>query len=105
MARIVASANDSPTRITVVSIIVDGESVIVSKTASKPTDVPSGTELTIEWDFRGNPGDEAVVEIYERVGQKWAKFEPPLKVVMPGGKTRVTSANPPAGQQPYTIET
>lgn len=105
MAKIVASANDSPTRITVVWTVVNGERVFISKDASKPSVVPSGVVLTIEWDFRGNPGDQAAVEIYESVGQKWAKFEPPLKVVMPGGKGRVTSASPPAGQQPYTIET
>ncbi|WP_144289893.1 hypothetical protein [Ideonella sp. A 288] len=105
MARIVASANDSPTRISVVWIVVNGKRVFISKDASQPSEVPSGVELTIEWDFRGNPGDEATVEIYESVGQNWAKYEPPLKVVMPGGKTRVTSTNPPAGQQPYTLQT
>lgn len=105
MARIVVSSNDSPTRITVVWIVVDKKRVFISKDASEPTEVSDGVELTIEWDFRGNPADTAVVEIYERVGQKWAKYEPPLKIVMSGGKARVTSANPPNGQQAYTIQT
>jgi hypothetical protein len=105
MAKIVASANDSPTRITVVWIVVDKEKVFISKDASDPTEVPDGAELVVEWDFRANPDDKSVVEIYERVGAKWAKYEPPLKITMPGGKARVTSANPPSGQQPYTIQT
>jgi hypothetical protein len=105
MAQIVASCNDSPTRLTVVWIVVGGKRRFISKVASALTEVPDNSELTIEWDFRANPGDTAVVEIFEPVGQKWAKYEPPLKIVMPGGKTRITSANPPAGQLPYTIQT
>lgn len=105
MSKIVASANDSPTRITIVWAEVQGTRIPLSKNAEVPTDLPSDQIVTIGWDFRGSPGDEALVELYEKVGQKWALFEPPLKITMPGGKGRVTSDNPPAGQEPYTIQT
>lgn len=105
MAKLVAVCNDTPTQIIIPSVVINGVKRQISERADQPTDVPSGLELTLEWDFHGNPGEVGSVELWEAVGKKWAPFTPKMEVTMPGGKTNVTSANPPAGYVAYTFQT
>jgi len=103
MSKIVAYCGESSLTHLVGTWLVDqGKVIRISQDDKHPTDLPPGT-YELHWDFRGNPGDVATIELYEYVSQKkWVKYKGKVEVRMPGGFTIMTSdVNPPTSYKPY----
>jgi hypothetical protein len=105
MKNIVAVHDAAPPKIISLSVVIDGTFQPVSTDHQSPTALVPGSYV-LEWDIAANPADTVKVTLWQQLPDgRWAPYEPPLSIKMPGGRHRMKSrVNPPADYSPYTFD-